>query len=144
MKTIGLVLSIALTLCTGTLNARAHGGGCGGGCFFWPFLAFGLGLAVASSSQSSSASPVYVYVPSGPVYASPAPVAAPAVLPEPAASSWVPSSPGTGKWVPDPQPYSYTPAAPTAAKVKSTAVSITNSPSGVPLPTVSRTPGNAP
>ncbi len=141
MRTIGLVLSVALTLCTGTLNARANGGGCGG-CFFWPFMAFGLGLALASSSQAHTVSYYPVYVsPPGPVYVPQTPAAEPANPPAPVATSWVPSTPGSGKWVLDPQPYSCLPARaiashPTVAPA-TTVVVVTNSPGGVPLHIVS-------
>jgi hypothetical protein len=143
MKTIGLVLSVALTLCTGTLNARAHGGGCGG-CFFWPFMAFGLGLALASSSQAHTVSYYPVCVPpAGPAYAPQAPAAEPASAPAPVTASWVPSTPGSGKWVLDSQPYSYVPARVIAAHSTDApttrVVVVTNSPGGVPLHIVSRT-----
>jgi hypothetical protein len=141
MRKIGLVLSVALTLCTGTLNARAHGGGCGG-CFFWPFMAFGLGLALASSSQANTVSYYPLYVsPPGPVYAPQTPPAEPASPSAPVATSWVPSTPGSGKWVLDSQPYSYLPARAFAAHSTvapaATVVVVTNSPGGVPVHIVS-------
>ena len=127
MKTIGLVLSVALTLCTGTLNARAHGGSCGE-CFFWPFMAFGLGLALASSSHASTVTyyPVYA-LPPGPVYSPQAPSAEFMQPPAPVVTSWIPSTPGAGKWVPDAQPYRYAPGTatitrPASASAKTVAV----------------------
>jgi hypothetical protein len=139
MKTTCLVLSVALALCTGTLNARANGGSCGG-CFFWPFMAFGLGLALASSSSQASTVTYYpVYVPPPvPVYPSQAPPQAEIMHPSaPVATSWIPSSPGAGKWVPDAQPYHYTPgilaiAHPINTSATSVAV-VTNAPGGVPV-----------
>jgi hypothetical protein len=146
MRTTGLVLSVAMTLCTGTLSARAHGG-CGGGCFYWPFWAFGIGLAAAYSCQAYSVSrsqPVYTYVPPACVYSPPAGEAAPAaVAPALQATAltavWVPSTPGTGKWVPDPKPYSLKPrvAVAAAAAPATSTVIVTNSPEGVPLHIVS-------
>jgi hypothetical protein len=142
MKSIGIVLSVALTLCSGTLNARANGGGCGG-CFFWPFMAFGLGLALASSSSQASTVnyyPVYV-APPVPVYPPHAPQAEIMQPPALAATSWIPSSSGAGHWVPEAQPYRYVPGTATIARsVNRSATNVavvTNSPGGVPVYLVS-------
>jgi len=163
-RRVGLIGCTALTLSAGGMNARAHGGGCYGGCF-WPFipLAFGIGAAVAAAASSHS-QPVYVYAPpSYPYYSPPvssAPASAAAAY-EPAANHlvaasqpppvWFPSSPGAGHWVPDPMPYSYATRAlvnngvkrPTAREGQT--VTVTHSPGTVPVYVIShQRPGGAP
>jgi len=157
MKRASVILGMALTLCTSTVNVRAHGGCYGGGwCGFWPFwpLAFGAGIALGSVATAHSYSyPTYVYAPPAYVYSYPQPAhaysaAAPVQHVQPAASSpsvsapvlastWVPSSPGVGHWVQDPTPYSYNPNVGNRAVVtlpESTAQSVT----------VSKSVGNVP
>ena len=151
MKRIGLVLSIGLSLCAGSLNVQAHG------CGFWPFWGFGLGLGVGAALSWPAYScayaypaytygyPPYAYAP--PAYAYDPPVAqAPVRTPPPPAPQpppppvWNPSTPGAGHWVPDPTPYRYVPssAAGAAATSPPETVTVTRSVGGVPVYTVSR------
>jgi hypothetical protein len=147
MKRISLILSLALALWTGGMNARAQG--C---CGFWPFIplvmGLGFGLAAAASSQSH-AYPAYVYA--GPTYsyyyppaaANPTP-AAPYVNTEVRSDVWIPSTSGAGHWVPDPTPYQYSEAQ-TAPSFKvpvrdnsGYTVTVARSPGKVPVYVVSR------
>lgn len=136
MKRLSLILAVALTLGTGSMNVRAHGcggwggwhGGCGwGGCGWWPLATFGIGLGVGTAVGYASAPrypaysysyvyPAYAYAPPSSAYVVPVgsyarqPVNTPVVAPAPQVAVWVPSTPGAGKWVPDRNPYSYTPS----------------------------------
>jgi hypothetical protein len=56
--------------------------------------------------------------------------------PSPAPSyDWVPSTPGVGHWVPEPAPYSFTPAS--ALPRLRQAVTVTRSPDGIPVYSIS-------
>ena len=149
MKRTAIILGIALTLCSGTGNLRAHGG-----CYgFWPFwpLVLGAGIAIASVASAHNSAPTYVYAapayPYGytqPLYShntssaqTPAAANAPVAPPSNEISSWVPSSPGTGHWVRDPTPYRYDPGVrdnPSIVAAEPTA----------PIVTVNRSVGNVP
>ena len=153
MKRIGLVTSMALALCAGTVNASANG------CCFWPFWAFGLGIGLGAAVTSAATAPRYSYpvytypysvpaysyheqppvyahhAPARPAQTAPAPTATPA---EPERLAWVPSSPGAGRWVPDPQPYRYvqsneSPPVKGLSTVGAMTVSMVSSPGGVPV-----------
>jgi len=150
VKTVRLVLITALTLCSGTVSTKAHGGDC-----WWPAVAFGLGLGInlaasyhatynasVSTSAYSYSPPSYAYHPGRYYVASASAPAVTRVTPAStetrtvvAPTGWVPSAPGPGKWVLDPHPYRYTPTTVVAA-VKPPA---TNS-----ITTVVRLAGEAP
>ncbi|HYG35414.1 MAG TPA: hypothetical protein VEC99_11550 [Clostridia bacterium] len=162
MKTLGLVLGIAATLCTSTLNTQAHGRWHGGG--FWPIWGFGLGLGLGTALSYREYPSYYTYYPSytytypsyaynppanPPQPATPPPAATPSAAPAVSQDpTWVPSTPGTGKWVPDPQPYRYQPAksfrpavtvpTPNVEVVVTQRVNFATSPGGVPLTIISR------
>ena len=140
MKRIALVLSMALALCSGTLNVQAGGHGChGGGCHScW---GFGIGVGVGFSFGGCCSYPAcgYAYAPAY-TYVGPSCVPQPAMASTAASSSAAvaqvvqPSylaaqplaTPGHGTWVPDPKPYSYIPGRPepTTATDKSAAVTV--------------------
>ncbi|HWX21242.1 MAG TPA: hypothetical protein VN578_15185 [Candidatus Binatia bacterium] len=153
MKKLSVILTVALTLCTGSVSVRAHG--CWGGRGCWPFWSFGIGLGVGTAVGCSWAAPrypaygyAYVYPPAAytyvpPAAAYPAPASAyvqqPLSAPPPMtalASVWVPSTPGVGRWVPDPNPYRYQPAGPAGA---SSALAVQSDPTA----SAARSPGGA-
>jgi hypothetical protein len=127
MKTIRLLLGIAMTLCVGTISSQAHG--CGFGFSFgFPCLSFGIGFGLGSACSYPAygchyaysgyypgyypASP-YAYDPPANQVASVTPpaVSMPVAPIDPPAPVWVPSTLGAGHWVQEPQPYCYVPAA---------------------------------
>lgn len=125
MKILGLILSIAFTLGTGTINARAyggwrggyggwhggywHGGGWyGGGCSFWPSFTFGLGLGALAAYpwyRYRTCNYVYYSPASSYVYRQPAYTCSPPANPAPPAAvlRQAPKAPENPVWIPSSQ-----------------------------------------
>jgi hypothetical protein len=143
MKKTVLIATLALTFCTGSMSAQAHGGYCYGPGF-WPFIPLTLGLGIALSCAANAdtySSPVYAYRPLSDFRNSISGQAAETSFPTPAPQNptWIPSTPGTGHWVPDPAPYSYTVSGETDTFSKPSSVVVTNR-----TTTITHSPGNVP
>jgi hypothetical protein len=147
MKKFALAVSLLLVL-----GGKAMAYGC---CCFWPgfgigvglggFCGFSLGLGLGGlgcgcycgpgypAYGCAYSQPAYGYGYGAPAYGYPANYIAP---PAPAPSyDWVPSTPGAGHWVPEPAPYRYTPAC--ALPRLRQAVTVTRSPDGIPVYSIS-------